>query len=347
MLLYVKDQTQALRTNSPGVINNDAESVHDLRLATRRLRSALASARKLFDRNEVSNLRDELKWLGGVLGEARDSQVIHERLVDAISNEPPGADKDAIAERTEAWYKRKYSAAHSAAAKALGSQRFRDLLASLDSFAAAPPAPSDAVAADDKRAAKKLAKAAKPVKKGFAKLAAREAARVRKTVKAVPTSNGPAGRSDPDNSSRDNSEPNNSAPDNSAPQNSARNSAGTNSAGQNSTRNARDDRDRGLHEVRKAAKRLRYVAEAAIPHVGKPAKRVERRAHNIQKMLGVHQDAVVVGSLLKDVGMNSLRSGESAFIYGRLHAREEATARESDREFRKFWKGLKKKHLKI
>lgn len=302
MLRYLQEQTQALRTHSPGVVNNDAAAVHDLRLATRRLRSGLASARRLYDREAVAELRAELKWLGGVLGAARDSQVIHERLTDVISSEPPGQEARAVSERAESWFRKNYAVAHAAAAKALGSRRFRELLEALDSFLAAPPAPN--------RAAGKPARspATKSAGKGMAKLAAREASRVRRMVEKLPD-----------------------------PPKAAEVPEGRTSASK--------ERNVGLHEVRKAAKRLRYVAEAAAPHVGKPAERVERRAHDIQKVLGVHQDAVIVGGLLKDVGTNGLRAGESGFVYGRLHAHEEQTAREADEKFRKLWKGMKKKDL--
>ena len=56
------------------------DSVHRMRVASRRLRSALATFRPLFDREVGDRLREELKWLGGVLGPARDAEVMHERL---------------------------------------------------------------------------------------------------------------------------------------------------------------------------------------------------------------------------------------------------------------------------
>lgn len=97
-------------------------------------------------------------------------------------------------------------------------------------------------------------------------------------------------------------------------------------------------RDAGLHEIRKAAKRVRYAAEAASPVAGTKAVRTENAAHEIQKFLGLHQDSVVARALLADLGGRALRSGENGFTYGRLHAAEEALGRQSETDFFKAWK---------
>jgi CHAD domain-containing protein len=97
-------------------------------------------------------------------------------------------------------------------------------------------------------------------------------------------------------------------------------------------------RDAGLHEVRKAAKRLRYAAEAAEPVAGRKAARMAKRAHKLQQILGLHQDSVVARKLLADLGARAFRSGENGFTYGRLHAQEEALADRSEAKFRKAWK---------
>lgn len=113
-------------------------------------------------------------------------------------------------------------------------------------------------------------------------------------------------------------------------------------------------RDAGLHEVRKAAKRLRYSAElaaglprgsgggsAADKHTGKKRRRRARRtaksARRIQRMLGQHQDSVVARVRLAELAGRALRSGENGFSYGRLHAKEESLAAASERAFLKLW----------
>jgi CHAD domain-containing protein len=55
----------------------DPEAVHKQRVASRRLRSLLRTARSQLDDPERSEqLRDELRWLGNALGEVRDRDVL-------------------------------------------------------------------------------------------------------------------------------------------------------------------------------------------------------------------------------------------------------------------------------
>jgi CHAD domain-containing protein len=77
-----------------------------------------------------------------------------------------------------------------------------------------------------------------------------------------------------------------------------------------------------LHQARKAYKRARYAAEALTPVAGKPARRLARRLADLQDGLGIHQDSVVTGQLLRDYGMRAYLDGANAFTYGLLHARQ-------------------------
>ncbi|MFI9383687.1 CHAD domain-containing protein [Kutzneria sp. NPDC052558] len=71
-----------------------------------------------------------------------------------------------------------------------------------------------------------------------------------------------------------------------------------------------------LHDVRKAAKRARYAAEAA----GKP--KLARRMKKLQKTLGVHQDSVVARQELRTMGVQSHLDGDNGFTYGLLYGCE-------------------------
>src|SRR5437764_342811 len=61
-----------------------------------------------------------------------------------------------------------------------------------------------------------------------------------------------------------------------------------------------------FHEVRKQAKRTRYVAESVGPALGSKAasaiRRLARRARRIQDVLGEHQDAVVACAEIVQAG---------------------------------------------
>jgi CHAD domain-containing protein len=66
--------------------SSDADAVHDARVATRRLRSDLKTLEPYLA--PVEGLRAELGWLGGLLGEVRDLDVLIERLRARIAGLP-------------------------------------------------------------------------------------------------------------------------------------------------------------------------------------------------------------------------------------------------------------------
>ena len=81
--------------------------------------------------------------------------------------------------------------------------------------------------------------------------------------------------------------------------------------------------ERALHEVRKAAKGMRYAAETFEPVIGKPARRIAQRFVAIHEMLGTGQDAVVARDLLR----RARGQGEHAAGAQRLHLRPAGRAR--------------------
>ena len=65
----------------PGVrLGEDPEAVHQARVATRRLRSDLRTFAPLLEETWASELGEKLRWLGGLLGGARDADVLHARI---------------------------------------------------------------------------------------------------------------------------------------------------------------------------------------------------------------------------------------------------------------------------
>ncbi|MCY7302877.1 MAG: CHAD domain-containing protein, partial [Thermoleophilia bacterium] len=63
----------------------DPEDLHQLRVATRRLRAFLRAAGALVEKEWVVSLREELGWLGGHLGPARDLDVMLDRLRSEVA----------------------------------------------------------------------------------------------------------------------------------------------------------------------------------------------------------------------------------------------------------------------
>jgi CHAD domain-containing protein len=91
----VANSTKRLLANDPGVrMGEDAEAVHQARVATRRLRSDLKTFRRVVDPDWDASMRAELKWLGGLLGAVRDDDVLLERLEHRVAD-LPRSDRDA------------------------------------------------------------------------------------------------------------------------------------------------------------------------------------------------------------------------------------------------------------
>ncbi|WP_228456890.1 CYTH and CHAD domain-containing protein, partial [Streptomyces durbertensis] len=87
VLRYVRTQTAALVALDPAVRRGREDSVHRMRVASRRLRSALRTHRALLDRAATDPIIDELRWFAGELGLERDLEVLSARLrerVDAL-----------------------------------------------------------------------------------------------------------------------------------------------------------------------------------------------------------------------------------------------------------------------
>ena len=71
---YVRAQRDAIVEHDPRVRRDEPDSVHKMRVATRRLRSTLKTFRPLWDRATTDRLRAELRWLAEVLGPVRDAR---------------------------------------------------------------------------------------------------------------------------------------------------------------------------------------------------------------------------------------------------------------------------------
>lgn len=98
----------------------------------------------------------------------------------------------------------------------------------------------------------------------------------------------------------------------------------------------RAERDDALHRIRKAAKRLRYVAAATGDT------RTSERAKTIQTLLGEHQDSVLSRAhLLREAGA-AHAAGEDTFTYGLLYQQEAELARECREQLNAVLKRLRR-----
>jgi CHAD domain-containing protein len=103
------------------------------------------------------------------------------------------------------------------------------------------------------------------------------------------------------------------------------------------------ERDEHLHEMRKAAKRLRYAAEAIRPVQGRAAKRLVRQVKAVQELLGEHQDSVVARGLLRELGAAAPAEGGNGFAFGWLMRDEQARAERAEAQLDPTWAKLRRR----
>jgi CHAD domain-containing protein len=160
----LRAQYRAIVRHDPGTrLGRDAEELHQMRVATRRMRAILRAARPLLDREWVRELRAELGWLGGVLGQVRDLDVLVEHLrADAGAL---GGDDEAAFLALVAKLEAERAADREALLAAMGEPRYLELIERLDADTRTSPEPrSDRTLRD---------------------LAAREFRRLRKAMRAL------------------------------------------------------------------------------------------------------------------------------------------------------------------
>ena len=274
VLAYVGEQAAAIVRLDPYVRRDTPDAVHQMRVATRRMRSALQVFGTVIERDATRGLTDELKWLAGVLGVARDLEVLRARVTDAVAALPAEDVLGPVQARVAKFFAGREATARKNLVAALDGDRYLALLDAVDKLLADPPLTSRA----SRRAGKELPD-----------LLGRAQRRVARHVRAA----------------------------------------------------GRKNRDVELHEARKAAKRLRYAAEAASPVLGRPAEVVVERVKSFQDLLGEHQDAVVAGPVLRRLAIDAQLEGESAFAFGVLYGREGAESRLPEKEVDRSWRQVR------
>ena len=138
VLAYLRIQAHALTTLEPRVRADEFDSVHQMRVATRRLRAALRTFGQVIPRTDGEHLVAELQWLGRVLGAARDDEVLSAHLRDTLLPTPPELLIGPVQARVQGHYAPRRAAAHTALLAALDSPRYHRLLAELDRVTAGP-----------------------------------------------------------------------------------------------------------------------------------------------------------------------------------------------------------------
>jgi len=120
-------------------LRRGSDPIHDTRVAIRRLRSTLRVFGKLLDRPATGHVDGELKWFAGLLGEVRDCQVQRRRFQAALAELPAELVLGPVANRINTGLQSDQLQARKVVADAMNSQRYLDLLATLQRWRTDPP----------------------------------------------------------------------------------------------------------------------------------------------------------------------------------------------------------------
>ncbi|MFE7801763.1 CHAD domain-containing protein [Nocardia sp. NPDC057440] len=293
LVAALSDDVDRLLAAEPDVRADAHDSVHQMRVATRRLRSVLRSYRSLLEQAPAAAMGDELRWLAGLLGVARDAEVRAERFtallaeharpesVTAASDSAAASESSAttaaqpaVAELTAADVvaattelvgaeQAKYARAHAEILAELDGHRYRKLRDELSTWRTDPPLDTD--------------EAARPAADAFERVLRRDRKRLRRLVFAEPAVP-PA------------------------------------------------ERVELLHDIRKSAKRLRYSCEGAAETLGAAATDLGSSAKRLQTVLGDHRDAVESREAILARAAESPVRGRVAALYEILADAEEIEA---------------------
>ncbi|MEW1641751.1 CYTH and CHAD domain-containing protein [Streptomyces sp. NPDC091219] len=165
VLAYVRAQRDAILELDPAVRQDAYDSVHRMRVATRRLRSTFRSFGKVLDRAATDPIGEELRWLAGELGVDRDREVMTERLTTVLGELPRTLISGPVRTRLRTWANARRGGSRRRLIGVLDSRRYLALLDTLDALIAEPPLLKDAAGKPEKAVAK-------AVRKDFGKVSA-------------------------------------------------------------------------------------------------------------------------------------------------------------------------------
>jgi CHAD domain-containing protein len=144
VLDYLGAQAARLSTLDLAVRRDKPDAVHQMRVTVRRLRSTLQSFTAIVSGPETQSLRAELKWLGGMLGDARDTEVLAAYLHAGLAAVPAELVLGPAQARVTAHFAPLEASSRQALLEALDSPRYRTLVANLNRLLERPPLTGEA-----------------------------------------------------------------------------------------------------------------------------------------------------------------------------------------------------------
>ncbi|HAT6433275.1 TPA: CYTH and CHAD domain-containing protein [Corynebacterium striatum] len=306
----------------PRVRRNEWDSVHQMRVATRELRSHIQTFHGIVVGPEIERIEAELKQLASILGVARDAEVVEERWLNLLASEDSNTLDDATRAHISHDMGTAFRRAHRHVVAALDSDRYLALLDSLDQFLANPPVAEDS-------------------ELEFSE--ADDAAVISSVTPAEPTAESAA--EDSQKPAKKDEEPHDMDTVMALHLNEAYKKLVKRH--EKAVKNwdnlelTLHERENYFHDMRKAAKKLRYAAEAAGSATNLKTKNLYKACKDMQSVLGDFQDSVTSRDKLLELANTARRRGEDTFGYGLLYQRERAIGLEALDNYAESFKAIK------
>lgn len=128
----IAEQVEALLAWDRAVRADAYDSVHQMRVITRKIRSLLQESKDAFGLDDDGWVLDELRALAAVLGVARDAEVLAERYQRALDEMPADLVRGPVRQRLVEGANRRYTAGWRRSLLAMRSQRYFRLLDALE-----------------------------------------------------------------------------------------------------------------------------------------------------------------------------------------------------------------------
>jgi CHAD domain-containing protein len=132
VLTSLREHFDHLRRADIGVRLDVEDSVHRMRVASRKLRGTLRTFGSLVDNETTAPVAAELKWLGHELAPARDTEVTRERLGRQLDDLPSELVLGPLRQYLTRHFAREEERGRTRALDALSGRRYRNLLRALD-----------------------------------------------------------------------------------------------------------------------------------------------------------------------------------------------------------------------
>lgn len=313
VVVALRAQRDQIVAWEPRVRADEWDSVHQLRVATREMRSLLETFEGILEGEQLATLEQELKETAAVLGVARDAEVVEERFLELLDTDESELIDATARTHIEQDMRADYQVAHAEIVEMLNSERFLAMLDSIDQLLADPPVagskPAEGAEGTEGTEGAEGEEGAQgepgEVNSREIMLEHLEGAykKVKKRDKKV------------DEYYHD-------------------------------TELTRHEREEYVHDVRKAVKKLRYATSAADA-AGIKTGRLAKAAKDMQTVLGDFQDAVTSRDRVQRLAEEARERGEDTFAYGILYQRELARGEAALAGYDEAMRNLKKAFKKV